>query len=906
MLLCIVITSYVCAQSNKTSKLNLSSSEHRNVPPKSFLTTVFSITNTGAQTDTFDIKILSPNNWEILKLIKPAILAPGQKKNILFTISVPHNALTGTDYSGKITVTSRLNKTREQINFTVGILPKARLRIIPPKPRTNVIPGAKIFYIFNITNLGNGNDTLYIEPSSIHGEKVTASIKTFDIKIGESKQITITVNVPKDTSPGTKHGLIFKAYSMKLDKDYSKKTIIYTPIIKKEIIKETLYKTLPSSIRLELTRWNQEDKLNPFIHFNTKDRISEKYWFEFNSENYYPKPPIENYWGVSENKTHLTVGSNKGAITAGYANASLTTLTSKSIIGTGVKTNISIHDFNIHAFTLQRDIPAYEKKFWGSKIVKKIDSNSTIGSAFLVSKIDYEKSADKDEDIISIFSKHKFKDFYINTELASNTSIGKRKKAVLLHSRYKKNRLSFDCEYSHGGADFFGERNSRRIYDLNSSYKFDFPLKIWSYRYNSRNNPEYESNVTTFALDKKELGISMDLSSLPNFSLSYSLDTSKNEKDILYNDSKEKSVSFRTYKAIGRYSLSLNSRWGRLKERIEPSTHNTSEYRPGIYMNLPNGSIWFKYSLSLRNNVTINDKISTERKFVGLQYKLLNSINSTFNYIHEQEPDRHGNIVSIDMVYEPYDVKLAFEHKLNDIYDDIKTDVVFWVSYTKQFGIPLPWVKTKGRVSGIVFIDENSNGTFDNKDIIVPNVSLLLDVTRIKANKNGKYKFPPVPEGIYTLNVDRSSLPFDLSYSSSVPVNISVKKGKEIEYNVALIRVCKIEGIVFEDSNDNHIKDENEKGYALARIILLKNSIPFKEAFSDINGRYVFSHILPGKYEITLDKQWLTKRSVLTDTSSKTLQLKPGEKTKDANLGFFEKQKKIRKTFRRKKPQIIK
>ena len=157
-------------------------------------------------------------------------------------------------------------------------------------------------------------------------------------------------------------------------------------------------------------------------------------------------------------------------------------------------------------------------------------------------------------------------------------------------------------------------------------------------------------------------------------------------------------------------------------------------------------------------------------------------------------------------------------------------------------------------ISGITFIDENSNGEQDTDEEGLAGVPLSLsNGSTTISDLNGEYSFSGLSNGTYTVTAGVMS-GYSLSTAASVPVTISgANQTADFGYtlNVAPPATYSLSGYVFVDANDNGVKDVGEEGLAGINVELQNGSV----AVSDSDGAYVFTGLIDGSYTVTIPDQ---------------------------------------------------
>ncbi len=157
-------------------------------------------------------------------------------------------------------------------------------------------------------------------------------------------------------------------------------------------------------------------------------------------------------------------------------------------------------------------------------------------------------------------------------------------------------------------------------------------------------------------------------------------------------------------------------------------------------------------------------------------------------------------------------------------------------------------------ISGVTFIDENSNGEQDAEEEGLAGVPLSLSNgwTTI-SDLNGEYSFSGLSNGTYTVTAGVMS-GYMLTTDASVPVAISgASQSADFGYatNVAPPTTYALSGFVFVDANDNGVKDDGEEGLPGINVELQNGST----AVTGADGDYEFTGLTNGTYTVTIPDQ---------------------------------------------------
>ncbi|MDP2911761.1 MAG: SdrD B-like domain-containing protein [Candidatus Omnitrophota bacterium] len=309
----------------------------------------------------------------------------------------------------------------------------------------------------------------------------------------------------------------------------------------------------------------------------------------------------------------------------------------------------------------------------------------------------------------------------------------------------------------------------------------------------------------------------------------------------------------------------------------------------------------------MENDVVLKENTSSKRKEAGFTYQPSAKFYSSLSFSQEGSTDQtDSNIITLEFSYYPQDYE-SFHFEAEQRNDStFNKEWQVWLAYSRDFDLPLFFIKVKGALKGNVFIDENNNGVLDKGEAPASNILFILGDSKAAVNKNGVFVFPSVDPGEYDLDIDISSLPVGLVARVPMPYEIKIKRGRTEHANIPLVKVCRVSGVVFGDTNKNGSMDEDEAGLPLIKLALESESFKPRDTFSAQDGKFSFATVPPGSYVLKLDKEWLPSRFIMTTPEEYELKLKPSQDALNIVFGAVEKKRPIIKTFTTKPLEPVK
>lgn len=187
-----------------------------------------------------------------------------------------------------------------------------------------------------------------------------------------------------------------------------------------------------------------------------------------------------------------------------------------------------------------------------------------------------------------------------------------------------------------------------------------------------------------------------------------------------------------------------------------------------------------------------------------------------------------------------------------------------------DFALPIP-IPIRGRVEGQVV---SPTAGVDVGRLIVRSGDL-----RTITDAEGRFVFPALPAGELTFTIE--NLPAQFTVTTGAVATL-VQAGETSHLTIEFERTVGVEGRIELVRDPFAFSFGDPPSMGQIRVVLLRHGEEVAETFTDANGNFVISDVLPGEYEVAIDESWLPSGVRLEETLQKA-DLQLGEW---ANLAF--------------------
>ncbi len=865
--------SLTLAQELKVKVTALSST--KTALPGDFVTCVFTVANQGNLEDSYKLKIELPEKWNIIGALNPVALSPDREEKVFVTVAVSFTTL-AQKYEIELTAISQAHNltVSDSAIAIIEVKEFASVKVRALSEGGKVKGGEEVSYSFLIINRGNAVDKFRISAYSVHKWKIILSEELIELAPGEQKKVLVILLVPKDARGGREY-VILKATSLK-DESVSDEADVSTTVLPPppERVRGTLLKQVPASISLSGSGSITREEYSGWGGFNAGGDLGKGCWF-----NVYAGVPYEE---EKIKKPHLTLDygvRERWDLTLGDVFADFSELT--ELTGRGARFHTRIGQSSDFSLIWAKE---EEKDRYGANLSKDIGERTSLGLNYFT------------------FSKGNITSFQLNHNLTKKWSIsgeyalseGKENSdsASWISSKFEGENLILNTEYIKTGTNYLGPRKDEEGAGISSEYRPSEPLLLGLSLRHSSNNVNQDPTLPTVITDGVGVSSSLYLKKLPSLRLGYNTTKKKSKGLPPFTDEQKVIFSAGVSGYLRPFAYSFFKEWGKKNDYIEGTEFDLTGYKGRLSIYLGRLSSWVQYSKDIEQEVTKGTKEEPITQEVGLNYEIMPRKFSIFAGWTKEREEEISETISLGTNFR---LSLNTYLSLGVEREESKLSEVDWTvsfSLDRSFGLPIPWIKTKGRIEGLVFIDRNENGSLDEDEEGIKELILTVNGMQAITGEEGEFRFPPLEPGHYGLNLE--DIPAGLESGIALPCRVSLTAGEIVEVNIPLIEVSSVMGIVFNDENKNGVRDKGEIGIPNVRITFASEGAPQK-TFTNPNGRFFFT-VPPGSHEIRIDRSSLPKRYALTTEGEYSITLAIRERT-SVSFGAWYKPREIIVTF---------
>ena len=847
-------------------------SSAKDVAPGEFVTHVFSLANDSASADTFDLSFTIPTGWGILGAPTTLSLNPGEEGTLFVTVTVPPGATAG-EYSVTLKATSQGDATQSATaSASMKVSPVNELDVIMPNPQS-VPPGETVTYKVIVVNQGNVQDTMSVEVSSAEGFCITVSDSVLNLAPQERATVMVTIDVPSDAGSG--RDLMSVAVTSTLYAGVKKEEVFFTTILppSPQAVGGTLMQELSSRLRLSFGQNVFTGDFDSNLTFSVSGGVLEGYFSTYLrfSSIFGPDP-------LDLGSFYLSYRLSPATYKIGDVSQKLTDLL--SVYGRGGSLLI---DADYYRLALIAGGSITETR--GGIGLAVGPSVARLGIAHM------EKRSETSQQMVWSLtaSAQPLDDWTMRMEGALGLDGDLSSRAFFFNTQIDTTPYYLSGQVFSVGSYFPGSRRDSAGLSLSQRLRQD-EISFGASISHNWDNLSGDPSLTTVIEDK--LGVNVSASLLddgPTINSTVEF-TWRRDPDLTEENDVRRMLSVELGDSRGSFPYSFS---GKMKDQIDHITdisYRTLTFSEGIGLSIQDIDLFLKLTHTKNSDLDTGEFLSGGTT-VDLRFRANSSLHSASISLGNDEDDFDINATISAEILDNLDLDLGARIAWDRT--DFTPATFSWkTTFSWQFGLPLPFLITKGRIGGHVFIDRNGDGKRDEGDTPVEGAVVKTERSEVSTDADGWFRFPPLRPGSYTLSASGLPLNARLAFAPT----ISLDAGNTMDVDIPLTPVAIIAGVLFNDADKNGVHESDEGGYAQVRIFLTDESGNELDTYTDVQGEFAFTDVLPGVYVVSIDRLTLPKRFVFTTDETVTIDVSAGT-APAVQLGGFIKPKEVVITF---------
>ncbi len=878
-------------------------SESRSVNPGEFPLFSYIITNTSEKTIYPEFQIIKPDEWNLITFSTPDSIPSLSKARVRVTLNIPNSTKANIKYYLKLFTS--FDGFTDSSATQIAIKPKRNIKVGFLEKRKSVFPAAKDSLSFIIKNTGNVLDTVncnVVLPP--HWNFNPQLEKSFILKPFTQKHIKLYFETPIDVQ-------LQNQYTIRIETgtNWNTERIIQTIPVKliqaPKALDRSLGIYLPVNMGFSFNRIQKGYYPDTEIYLETGNIKMGRSQILFESTlksnltrtNDTPEFYMHRYkLGLQNKYSTIRLGDSSLLLNPLLADLSITQYSNLFTFGQlsrGGFLNLKLDDYSVILFKgkkLYKD----DRFFYSSLKFKKneISLSTEYFKADTASFITSSSILGNSAHNISI---------YTGLSRAEN-----KPTSGAAQVQFKTNHKKYYLTGALHWADDTFQGTDRGTYGalLTSRYAPVSRFYIWNsiHRYNKDLNsiyPDSLENVTDI-----KLRTFLRIPYLFDTSSSFNFKDVKTEQ-LQYTDLKSFEIALQ--RKIGVFIPFLGFR--SLEDRLNSLVYsNTQRYSAGLNMFYYLSRFKFEYRSTLQKKYENTDQyiLDFDTNIKGFLF----GFSLTTGYLGYL--DDEGIFSKVKLTYgsvrtglqlHPFNNNYNLRFELSNSISELDMLTREWrLSATMtstilpRFNVPVPFIKTKGTLQGEIYIDKNQNGIREPDEPGLSQLLLHFNDETVISSSNGEFEFSPVDAGDYEFKIDVSTLPAYLQIQGEYEKIISINRGSVIHLQIPLTSVCLIEGNVFLDLDNNHKFNGKDDPLNQIRVMLENEMGLLREIFTNANGYYKFTDLVPGFYRVKIDKKWLPLRTFVDEPFHEFV-LTMDQKMKKVDFTVKKKKLEIRKTF---------
>jgi len=829
----------------------------RTSPPKEVLpgdlvTHVFSIKNVSSSPIDVHLSLSFPEGWGLLTPAGIISLAAGEEELLFVTLAVPRTAAAG-DYD--LTLQATWDGSSATASGQVTVVEIHAVEVVAPDGM-DVLPGQTAVYKFSVINRGNLVDRYLMAATSAHGWPVTVTPRELVLAPGERGAVRVTVEVPLGTDVD-RDLLEFTAASASRP-DVKDSATLFTGVLPPtpELVVGSPY----AELRVRAGGDFSGDLLtgsrsSAFSMSASGTLLGGALAFSMRWNGPWSTTPYT--------LSSLSLNYNRDLVRIRAGDVSLTLTPLLSVAGDGLQVEATLEPF---AFGFMSGWQGDEGRTGAKVLAQKNDWEW--GIAYREARGTTHSGA------ADAWSRCEFAEgLTAHFEVGLGYETPYTDRAALVRLTAESSPLLFlQLDAYSVGPHFPGHRSDQEGITLSGRLRGE-PVTLRFTAEHRRDNVWHLPLESTVVRSSLNLHFEWAPVEWPmGFSSAALVDRAREEALSPTTDSRTRRLEVGLSGGTTPLSFTLLARWQENEDFVSGTGYHSLEYQERFYLTADP----FTATLSLKQESQYEldwTPISHDWTAALTLRSTRSPHDLTFNWTHGAD----GGRADFSLNYWVND-KFSLKGGIRTAWDEIgiPSSFAITVGFLYMFSWEVPFLPAKGWVEGEVFLDANGNGQRDPGEEGVEGVVLATDRTRVSTNAQGMFKFPPLDPGTYEVVMQR--LPLGVRPLVEGPYRVEVAVSREAWLSVPCERLAMIQGVVFEDHDQDGERGPTEPGLEHVVIVLEREGQEIARTTTDKAGSFSFLDLSAGAYRVRVELASLPERYEPTTPAEVELILAQGEK----------------------------
>ncbi len=817
----------------------------KDAAPGQVVTHVFAVTHDEPAAATFALEAGAPAGWAILGVPPEITVGPGEEGLVFMTLPVPADAAAGMAVVSLRAISILDPADDASAGVATQIVAVNQIELTPPAGNS-LSPGGSTSYSVRVTNRGNAQDVMAVVVVSSRGYTAEASAPSLELAPQESRDLVVRLTLPPDAAPG-RDVLSVRAIST-LYPGIEDEIAIFTTILPPgpEAIGGSLYEVLPARLTFGVERNETTDTFDSHASVSVTGLVFDG-TFTASATALHPFGPDP----VDVTAYSLSYRIDRTSFAVGTGSQSITDLHSIACDGGSMVLDAGFLDAALIAGGGDG-----ETRFGGRLAFGPEEARAGFAAT------DRRTLATRSAAWTGFARAEPLNGWTLRAEGGRGMSDGKTGRAAFFGTAIDTKVYFLSAAAFSVDTYFPGPRQDRAGIEASQRLRletFSFGLSvghIW-------NNVIRAPLVPTLVTDT--LGVNVAATPWkdgPTIQGTISFER-KHQSDGVPRDDVDALLAYHVADARGPFPYAFSGRVADRLDLVVGTRERTVTHTQEVGLSID------ELLISLR---------LSEEQTVDLAHGIVLATGGSASLV--VRPAGFPHEASIDFrssAGSRLDLKAAFVlHPTPDLSvslggfaewergDPAAARFGWSLDAEATLGIPLPFLVTRGRIGGRVFVDRDADGTLDAGESPAAGAVVFLEKGEVSTDAEGKYKFPPLSPGTYSLDV--RELPLDAA--SSGPISVAITPGDEVTVDIPLAALLRIRGAVFDDANQDGDRQPGEAGLADVGVVFVDSAGVSVRTTSDAHGDFVLASARVGTYAVSVDARTLSERFSFTTPQS--------------------------------------